>query len=423
MRLLLTFIVGLIANFLHFGDIYSQNNQGALIAAKQVAQEQTDLSYVIPWRYINIEPETRGFLRPLLQNVAQQFAAAILQSPQKASDYIQSTPNASRMLLNQKKTMNETWIGRLSGYPIPLVLEPVLCNAGQFTLAFLIAKHKLTGEHYAIDHSDITGIVNNSTNQPDELQNNIGRTLEGLYQNLQGNSGSPKAKASELKVGLSLKRETTRRDNTSSYCFNLLLVQVLQSEYRFVAQVNDEWVGMITRILPGEISLSRPNRHVSLHWDFGNIAQARGFKTVTYKATLSDSVFGKSFGPVMTIPEPIDIQKATKFQSENFTDLMTALNQEQQVLSKSGLPQYISQSGAWVYLDKGRAWGLQINDRLIATNNPDIKGHIIGFYGPEIKMKTRNDLPVHEGAILFVREGLSKLSGSEQFQFDPRVYP
>ena len=39
--------------------------------------------------------------------------------------------------------------------------------------------------------------------------------------------------------------------------------------------------------------------------------------------------------------------------------------------------------GAWAYLDKGRAWGLEMNDRLwFEKDGRMVKGHVVAYFGP-----------------------------------------
>lgn len=99
------------------------------------------------------------------------------------------------------------------------------------------------------------------------------------------------------------------------------------------------------------------------------------------------------------------------------------MNESKQLMLSEN-PRSLRQNGAWFYLDKGRAWGLRLNDRLTSVENPEIKGHIVRFYGPESGIKNTQEETIGEGAIIFIREGLVKLkSGCNTPSIARRIQP
>ena len=89
------------------------------------------------------------------------------------------------------------------------------------------------------------------------------------------------------------------------------------------------------------------------------------------------------------------------------------------------VPQAAKIYGGWVYLDRGRAYGLHMDDRLVAkdASGKEITGHIVGFYGPEMGLKSPRGYLINEGAIMFVRKGQRETALGQAYTFDTRQYP
>ncbi|MEN9834775.1 MAG: hypothetical protein RL011_968, partial [Pseudomonadota bacterium] len=100
------------------------------------------------------------------------------------------------------------------------------------------------------------------------------------------------------------------------------------------------------------------------------------------------------------------------------------LKAEEKTLQLSDWPQVVKRDRAWVYLDRGRAWGLKMNDRLLAeVDGETVKGHVVHFFGPEAKLKSPRGFPVEEGAVLYIRLHQKLPRVGTTFKFDPRTFP
>ena len=140
--------------------------------------------------------------------------------------------------------------------------------------------------------------------------------------------------------------------------------------------------------------------------------------------TVTEAVFGKSIPDNWS--EPLTIAAKTNGEVElkfsgRLTDLMTS---EQRALKRDELPQIVKLRGAWAYVDKGRAWGLQMNDRLVlADGSGTIKGHVVGYFGPEMKLKSPRGYSINEGAIIFIRKGQKETKEGQTLSYDPQKVP
>ena len=137
----------------------------------------------------------------------------------------------------------------------------------------------------------------------------------------------------------------------------------------------------------------------------------------------SEGVFGKSILPDWneTLQESLLGEAEIKI---SFPETWAQeLSQQKQLLSQATKPKVIAQDGRWAYLDRGRAWGLDLTDRLVLKGSGDIRGHAIGFFGSEKKMSVANKIPIHDGAIIYIRDGLENVRVGMEVDFDPKNYP
>jgi len=80
--------------------------------------------------------------------------------------------------------------------------------------------------------------------------------------------------------------------------------------------------------------------------------------------------------------------------------------------------------GAWAYLDKGRAWGLEMSDRLwFERDGRLVKGHVVGYFGSGLRLRSPRGRKVTEGAIVYIRTGQHSVHIGDTFNFDPTVFP
>jgi hypothetical protein len=140
--------------------------------------------------------------------------------------------------------------------------------------------------------------------------------------------------------------------------------------------------------------------------------------------TLTEAVFGKtipdSWRETLIVGAKTNGEVELKYSSK----LNELISLEQQALKRDDMPQIVKIRGAWAYVDKGRAWGLQMNDRLvIADGSGTVRGHVVGYYGPEMKLKSPRGYPIHEGAIIFIRKGQKSMKEGQALSYDIMKVP
>jgi hypothetical protein len=52
-----------------------------------------------------------------------------------------------------------------------------------------------------------------------------------------------------------------------------------------------------------------------------------------------------------------------------------------------------------------------------------IKGHVVGFYGPELKLTSKSGHSIAEGAIIYIRKGQRSIKLGDSFEYEQVNYP
>jgi hypothetical protein len=117
----------------------------------------------------------------------------------------------------------------------------------------------------------------------------------------------------------------------------------------------------------------RPTRVVLTEWLHGSDKPEYKFK-----ARLSESVFGQALVKTDVPEQQVVIAADGWFDEASSRNLIAQLRGQSDSLRLSDLPQIAKVYGAWVYLDKGRAYGLKMDDRLVVSGREaEIKGHVV----------------------------------------------
>lgn len=140
--------------------------------------------------------------------------------------------------------------------------------------------------------------------------------------------------------------------------------------------------------------------------------------------SMTEAIFAKSLPEQWFEPLSIRVSTTNEVALDLTNKTVDLINNEKRALQRDELPAITKIRGAWAYVDKGRAWGLQMNDRLIKSDgSPAIKGHVIGYYGPEMNLKSPRGYKISEGAIIFIRTGQKFLEQGQIFSYDPMTVP
>ena len=381
----------------------------------------------MPWRLLNIDSEEAARTRPALTASAKSLASSWLTAPEpvtKLLTRIKPTRNNQRITDQILAGQPKSSIGTPS-----ITVEPSWCSIMNRHLFFVtVTDSKLNtvlgSAHTAINRRDWAKLKTKQQ-MTDFLTGKLQDLTTGAISKA---TAKPKLSTDALHVGLSLGKEVTRVDEGSSWCLNQLVEEKLAPDFTVARSLGHDHLGLLRDLLGQPAALRRPTRILVGNWTHEDTEEFKPAVPVkfTFKAALLDSVYGKHIhddymgewlgrdGPESTID----------LTGPGFDSLTVLLRDEAKTLQLSDLPQVVKRDRAWVYLDRGRAWGLKMNDRLVAEVDGEIvKGHVVHFYGPEAKLKSPRGFPVEEGAVLFIRLNQKLPRTGTTFKFDPRTFP
>jgi hypothetical protein len=394
-----------------------------------------------PWRTPGIDLAERSKARRALDAAFKALAAAWLKAPKPLPEIIGSP---RPMTLNTLRGGKGILAGDLNS-PVddetPLALEPTWCRVYDRQVLMVTVANAKTNELLAAAHTTVTKSNWDTQRDADGLGSLLSSQMSALAREALAEAQkklSQGAPTDALHVGLSLEQNASRVDEGSSLCLSALLEETLARSPQSTGRVGGftvaralglDQLALIRNMLGQDPpTLTRPTRALVIGWHrTRDKAASKTTLPLTFDLTSRplESVFAHSI-PEARSKDAVTarIDGTNRVVLEGLTRLSDFLIQEQKSLLLADGPQVARINRAWVYLDRGRAWGLKMNDRLLAGSGPDeIKGHVVRFFGPEENLKSPRGFPIHEGAILYIRKNQKAPKIGMEFRMDPRLFP
>lgn len=120
---------------------------------------------------------------------------------------------------------------------------------------------------------------------------------------------------------------------------------------------------------------------------------------------------------------------ASRFQVRYPSDWTSFLQHESRRLRKGSPPSIIARFGTWAYLDRGRGFGITLNQRFVGMQpgssraRPVFTGHVVKFFGPSAGLTDASGQLISDGAILYLRSGRDKAVIGTTVHPDQATYP
>lgn len=369
---------------------------------------------MLPWHGVGIDPAVWRASRTVLTQSRDELARAIFTKPE-------TLPENGKLLRNTQHLLRDVTVGTPAA-PLPMaaIVAPTLCTVADQYVAFVMIRD--------IGRNEVAGIAHRVMARKSGLKS---VSLTELYQQArkQAQSFNGNDTGDALQIGTSLSFRTTRADHGSSLCLDLLFAEKLtKAGYRVFSPVGNEWVQALRReqtTVGSPVHAGRrSSRRLIFAWTAPAALMRRSISLpLTYRLRLN---YGEGvFGGVLPEGLQTDIPMAVRDEQIDFAippAITDFLDQERSNLQLADLPHVIRVYKGWVYLDRGRAWGLKMDDRLVSTDGQSA-GHVIGFFDDEWHLKNAAGSPIHEGAILFIRKGQASEALGQTYQFDMTQYP
>ncbi len=375
---------------------------------------------VLPWQNLAIDPDILRITRQtqreaslrLIQTVTSESADLAVMAPRQPN-----YEGARRQLASVFATNSTIGDG-------PLAIIPLWTKLHDHELIALVVIDSQRNTIKTISHRLLP-----KSFWEDNLKNG---TLNQFFSDtLQDLAGSIDLKApsytnEDLAVILRTEAFSRRRDEIDRLGLSVILASKLMPNVTFINPLATELLTTIHGFYGQKNTMRRANREVIVRATYEKPPLKLGLPIdLKLNIRATDAVFGKTLPWSWTETLTINARPETKEIELTFSDRLTKeLAIEGQALKRQDLPQTAKIRGAWAYVDKGRAWGLQMNDRLVDAGNPSlIKGHVVGYFGPELKLMSPRGWPIHEGAIVFIRKGQNNVKPGTTFTYDTMKVP
>ena len=359
------------------------------------------LEYQTPLQYFGEPTAHQSKIKQALDKAFTNSAARLLNAPQKLQDYLEETKNPQQIPIR-----SQSWATQVQISPAPgnFGLVPFYCAANlRHYLGYLkVDLSGLIADSIVLSYPDSAIKAASGAELQEKFQNSLARW--------QARENGQQSGAIKLSLALSSSQSGHGKD--LGLCLNTLLAAALAKTHRIVAPLATSYRHFLSRwfTLP---AAQRANRSLRVLWRYDSSQKQ-------WQAALnpSEAVFASSLGANLSARMTKNGDLIDAASLENFIQV------ENLNLDPRSSPKVIKKYGAWVYLDKGRAWGLEINDRLTATTaDGPVRGHVIGYFGSDSAYKDSRGGAIGEGAILFIRSGQKKVSLGDQFKWDSTSYP
>jgi len=377
----------------------------------------------MPWRLLQIDATDYAKTKAALAASATALATSWLNQPASLSTFV-ATRHA--ITLNNKLISDYIQTGTPktpSGRP-SLTMEPSWCSLMDHHLFFVTTADTTLNTLLGSAHTTITRTAW-AKMTPAQRSSFLSTKLPELASAALQEAANKNALPSDaLHVGLSLQRSVTRNDEGPSACLNLLLEQQLAARYTVARSLGGDHLALTRWLLDQSPALRRPTRVLQLDWTHAPEVTRRLPIKLTAYAQVVDGVYGKHIPVKLT--SQMTCKEAVGATIECATDnaIDQLLSAEAQTLKLSDWPQVAKVYRAWAYLDRGRAWGLKMNDRVVAeVDGKPVKGHVVKFFGPEQNLTSPRGFPIREGAIVYLRLNQQLARKGVTFQMDPRSFP
>lgn len=375
---------------------------------------------VLSWQTLNIDYDQKRIAVTGLKQSQASLAKLILGNSPTATleTFAPKSPTNDVSLMRALAT---SWAG--SRNEIPIVVQPAWTSIRGAQIFMLIVSDSRSNIVLRTVHR----VVSKANWTQATQAKGIPKLLTALVNELWSEASSQPFKPTnpDLAIGLNLSAISERSNEIERNALNLLFAAQYFAPYTTINPLAHESVATIHRAWNTTGLLRKPNRNLTCAWMYpDNTAQQTLPLTLTLTIKPTDGVFAQPLPWQIHEPATLTITDNNQLTIATSLNLADQLAVEEQALNRRENPKAAKIYGAWVYLDKGRAWGLKMNDRLILVDgSTQIKGHIVGYYGPEMKLKSPRGYPIHEGAIMFVRKGQLSAKIGTEFIYDPMEVP
>ena len=407
----------------------------------------------LPWKAINYSHSFMVINKEALQAANEKWQESWFRDKMPLLSSTQASTN-QQITINLKHRLQGVTVGGAAEQILgdtPIAAQPIICPMGDHSLIMISllhsekdyllgSGHSLVPTKYLItaQENDLLRLQMEKEGKENQAQEEplgpsvaeiLSERIAEAGQRAVNNASSYRLQPDALQINFRNARKVTRQDYGSALCLNLLISEVLAKQgYQIVPSISLEALKSLKRVYPQKQAGTRATRSFKMEWSFAlkpYPAQTSFPLRVLLRIGYAEAVFASGIGTI--IPEASAVEfslnpdRSLAYKVPE--PLIKVLAQEKQALQLQDKPRISAIRRAWVYVDRGRAWGLRMRDRLVVGTEQRIKGHVVGFFGPELGLKSPRGHPIHEGAIIYIRKGQAEVRLGQEFDYDTQSYP
>lgn len=402
---------------LTWGLIYAQDS------AKVQTPPPPPERIVLPWQFMDLNANEKQFFKNIIRLDQENLLKLFLDKPISFVSYLQ-TKEINIMSDQLKERLKELYVEEKendSGSPI--IISPLIAKwknryiiaiefIDQKTLFVTMNRHKLIMNSEELKKQSKIGYSEYFSKQ-----------LTDLWQE----SASPTTLSNPPQPGLKIKLVTDkyhdRKDSIHPMILNLFLSnQLTNDNIAIIPNLNYELLKGFHWINPTWFKIPRPNQIWTFDWQIKKQDNKSLTMNILFKQT--EAILGQQIAKRVFKDSKLEENLHENFKFVFPPAFTQVLEQTIKQSDPKKLPQVSKIYGAWAYLDKGRAWGLNLKDRVVISGQEQqIQGHIVKFFGPEEKIKSSVGTLINDGAIMYIRKGQRNIKMGQEVTFDLKNYP
>jgi hypothetical protein len=374
---------------------------------------------IMPWQTLSIDPDMARSTR-----AARQEATAIVRQifSAEATDMAALAPK-NPAFESARSELKDVLATKTSGKLPSLAIIPFWTKIHDHDLLGIAIVDSTNNTLKTVSHRLLPKSYWAESLRTKSLSKFFVDTLRDVTQKVNlASLGTPKE---DLSLVIRNQAVSSRLNEIDRTALALMLSAQVSQEFTVINPLSTELMTTIHGFYGLKNTMRKANREViaRIIYDQNPIHVKLPVK-LTLNIRGADAVFGQTLPWSWTEPMTIAAKSDGTMDIAISDRLKKELTTELQGLNRSELPQIAKIKGAWAYVDKGRAWGLQMNDRLVGSEIPGaIKGHVVSYYGPELNLKSPRGWPIHEGAIIYIRKGQKNLKIGQTFTYDSMKVP
>lgn len=389
---------------------------------------------LMPWRLLGIDSAASALARPALESSIEQLARSMFKSPRSMAEAMPKSPSAT---INAQKILERIYVGEPASANVagvPLAVEPHWGSLMDRQILLLTVadarKGQLLGStHISIPTSEWLRMSKQNALAP-YLESRLPTLAKDALQIALTHPASKQNpnKSEALHLALNAGRELSRSDEGAAFVSTMLLEEQFASRFQVARTLGADRLATVRAHLGLANEQLRPTRSVLMLWSNPPEASPNRQLPVTLGLSwrVSESVRAGAMADQGSASVKAQADAQGRISLPPPSQLVALLEREQRGLLLSDAPQVVKVDRAWAYVDRGRAFGLKIGDRLVAPvdNQRVVKGHIVKYFGPEAGLKSpRTGATIADGAIIYIRKNQKLARQGLVFDYDAKTFP